>query len=243
MRMREAVGPRFETADFAALFSRLGQPALDPARLALGPVFHYREGVSARPATQHVRRCLEWQYALALPLAEQGFAASGLSEFRPRLLEGQAAQGLFDPGLTCLRERGRRKARGRPRPDSTPVLAALRTLKRLAGGAETLRQALNDRAQPLRPTGGGPRLPLRALSGIGSGWRRSGGPGRRCDRGNRGARRLRAGGLNDDGLLPHHPRPFDLAPQPLALAGLAPGSPSLAQGFQHSRPGSHEFEC
>lgn len=32
MRIREAVGPLFETADFTSLFPRLGQPALDPAR-------------------------------------------------------------------------------------------------------------------------------------------------------------------------------------------------------------------
>ena len=145
-RIREAVGPLFDTADFASLFPRLGQPALDPARLALVTVFPYLEGVSARQAAQQVRRCIDWKYALALPLEDQGFEASVLSEFRTRLLEGQAEQGLFDPVLTCLRERGLLKARGRQRTDSTHVLAAIRMLNRLAGVAETLRQALNDLA-------------------------------------------------------------------------------------------------
>jgi transposase len=69
-----------------------------------------------------------------------------LSEFRTRLVEGQAEQGLFDTALTCLRERGLLRARGRQRTDSTHVLAAIRTLNRLACVAETLRHALNDLA-------------------------------------------------------------------------------------------------
>jgi len=146
MRIREAVGPLFEAADFAALFPRRGQPALDPARLALVTVFQYLEGVSDRQAAQNVRRCIDWKYALALPLEDQGFDASVLSEFRTRLLAGQAEQGLFDTVLTCLRERGLLKARGRQRTDSTQGLAAIRTLNRLACVAETLRHALNDLA-------------------------------------------------------------------------------------------------
>ena len=142
----EALGPRFQTDDFAHLFPRLGQPGRDPARLARVTVCQYLAGVSDRQAAENVRRCLDWQYALALPLEERGFAASGLSEFRTRLVQGQAEQRLFDTVLTGLRERGLLKARGRHRTDSTHVLAAIRTLNRLASVAETLRHALNDRA-------------------------------------------------------------------------------------------------
>ena len=145
-RIREAVGPLFQTDDFALLFPRLGQPALDPARLALVTVFQYLEGVSDRQAAENVRRCIDWKYALALPLEDRGFDASVLSEFRTRLVEGQAEQGLFDTVLTCLRERGLLRARGRQRTDSTHVLAAIRTLNRLACVAETLRHALNELA-------------------------------------------------------------------------------------------------
>jgi len=147
MQIREALGPLFEAADFAPLFPRLGQPALDPARLALVTVFQYLEGVSDRQAAENVRRCIDWKYALALPLEDRGFDASVLSEFRTRLVEGQAEQQLFDPILTCLRERGLLKARGRQRTDSTHVLAAIRTLNRLACVGETLRHALNDLAE------------------------------------------------------------------------------------------------
>jgi transposase len=146
MRIREAVGPLFQTDDFALLFPRLGQPALDPARLALVTVFQYLEGVSDRQAAENVRRCIDWKYALALPLEDRGFDASVLSEFRTRLVEGQAEQGLFATVRSCLRERGLLKARGRQRTDSTHVLAAIRTLNRLACVAETLRHALNDLA-------------------------------------------------------------------------------------------------
>jgi len=143
MRIREAVGPLFATAAFASLFPPLGQPALDPARLALVTVFQYLEGVSDRQAAQNVRRCIDWKYALALPLEDRGFDASVLSEFRTRLLEGQAEQGLFDTVLTCLRERGLLKARGRQRTDSTHVLAKVRALNRTLCVAQTMVYVLN----------------------------------------------------------------------------------------------------
>jgi transposase len=146
MRMREAGGPLFQTEDFARLFPRLGQPALDPARLALVTVFQYLEGVSDRQAAAKVRRGLDWQDALALPWEDRGFAASVRRELRTRLGEGQGEQGLFDTVLTCLRERGLLRARGRQRTDSTHGLAAIRTLNRLAWVAETLRHALNELA-------------------------------------------------------------------------------------------------
>jgi transposase len=81
---------------------------------------------------------------LALPLEAPGFDASVLSEFRPRLITGQAEHVLFDTLLTRLQERDLLQARGRQRTDSTPVLAAIRVLKRLTCVGETLRQALND---------------------------------------------------------------------------------------------------
>jgi len=116
--------------------------------LSIPPPSRSKRGQYAVPvAAQNVRRCIDWKYALALPLEDQGFNASVLSEFRTRLVEGQAEQGLFDTVLTCLRERDLLKARGRQRTDSTHVLAAVRTLNRLACVAETLRHALNDLAE------------------------------------------------------------------------------------------------
>ena len=90
MRIRDTLGPLFQTADFAPLFPTLGQPALDPARLALVTVLQFLEGLSDRQAADNVRRCIDWQYALALPLEDPGFDASVLSEFRTRLITGHA---------------------------------------------------------------------------------------------------------------------------------------------------------
>lgn len=144
MRIRDALGAVFQSADFAPLFPPLGQPALDPACLALVTVFQFLEGLSDRQAADHVRRCIDWKYALALPLEDPGFDASVLSEFRTRLITGHAEHVLFDTLLTRLCEQGLLKARGRQRTDSTHVLAAIRVLNRLTCVGETLRQALND---------------------------------------------------------------------------------------------------
>ena len=146
MRIRDTLGPLFQTADFAPLFPTLGQPALDPARLALVTVLQFLEGLSDRQAADNVRRCIDWKYALALPLEDPGFDASVLSEFRTRLITGQAEHVLFDTLLIRLQERGLLKARGRQRTDSTHVLAAIRTLHRLTCVGETVRYALNDLA-------------------------------------------------------------------------------------------------
>jgi len=58
------------------------------------------EDLSDRQAAQAVRRCIDWKYALGLELTDPGFNFSVLSEFRSRLLTGQAEQCL----LTTLLE-------------------------------------------------------------------------------------------------------------------------------------------
>ena len=146
MRIRATLGPLFQTADFAPLFPALGQPALAPARLALVTVLQFLEGLWDRQAADNVRRCIDWKYALALPLEDPGFDASVLSEFRTRLITGHAESVLFDTLLPRLQARGLLKARGRQRTDSTHVLGAIRTFNRLTCVGETLRYALNDLA-------------------------------------------------------------------------------------------------
>lgn len=66
-----------------------------------------------------------------------------LSEFRSRLVEGEAEQLLLEKMLSRFKERGWVKARGSQRTDSTHVLAAVRALNRLELVGETLRAALN----------------------------------------------------------------------------------------------------
>jgi len=63
------------------------------------------------------------------------------------LLAHGAERRLFDLLLKHCRERGWIKERGKQRTDATPVLAAIRTLRRLECVGETMRHALTVRAE------------------------------------------------------------------------------------------------
>jgi transposase len=119
-----------------------GRPAVSPARLALVSVLQFAEGLSDRQAADAVRGRIDWKYALCLELADTGFDASVLSEFRARLVAGDAAQRLLHRMLDRLRERRLLGRGGRQRTDATHVLAAVRELNRLELVTETLRAAL-----------------------------------------------------------------------------------------------------
>jgi transposase len=143
MTMRDELGAIFEDEDFAHLFPRRGQPAMAPWRLALVTIMQFAEGLSDRQAADAVRARIDWKYALSLELADPGFDASVLSEFRSRLLEGGAERLLFDHLLERFREMGLVKARGKQRTDSTRILAVVRGLNRLELVGETMRHALD----------------------------------------------------------------------------------------------------
>ncbi len=64
-------------------------------------------------------------------MADPGFDFSVLSEFRDRLLAGEAAELLLDKLLERCQAQGLVKARGTQRTDSTAVFAAIRMLNRL----------------------------------------------------------------------------------------------------------------
>lgn len=143
MRMRDTLGPIYINPEFAALFSKTGQPAQAPAQLALITVMQFAEGLSDEQAADAVRGRIDWKYALALELTDPGFDPSVLSEFRTRLIIGNAECCLFETMLTLFREQGLLKAKGSQRTDSTHVLAAIQVLNRLECVGETLRHALN----------------------------------------------------------------------------------------------------
>jgi transposase len=143
LTIADAVGPLYTDARFADLFPRRGQPAEAPGRLAWVTVLQFVENLCDRAAADAVRGRLDWKYLLGLELTDPGFDHTVLSEFRARLTTGQAEQRLLDTLLVQLQELGLLKARGRQRTDSTPILAAVRTLNRLERVGETLRAALN----------------------------------------------------------------------------------------------------
>lgn len=141
--LRDELGMLYEDADFAALFSAEGRPAEAPWRLALVLCFQFAEGLSDSQAADAVRSRIDWKYALSLSLDDPGFDDSVLSEFRTRLLAGNAEALLFDKLLNLCRERKWLKARGRQRTDSTHVLASIRSLNHLESVGQTFQHALN----------------------------------------------------------------------------------------------------
>ena len=107
-------------------------------------ILQFRETLSDRQAAEAVRARIDWKYLLGLDLSDCGFDFSVLSEFRGRLLAGNAPARLLDQLLARCQAQGLLKSRGRQRTDSTHVLAAIRTLNRLELVSETLRAALNE---------------------------------------------------------------------------------------------------
>ena len=142
MQMYDELGLIYENHQFATLFPRRGQPAEDPARLALILVMQFAENLTDRQTADAVRGRIDWKYALGLELTDPGFDFSVLSEFRSRLVTGAAEHLLLDTLLTQCKARGLLKARGRQRTDSLAVVAAIRSLNRLELVGETLRHTL-----------------------------------------------------------------------------------------------------
>ena len=143
MQLRDALGTIYTDEAFVDLFPTHGQPALAPWRLALVTVLQFMEGLTDRQAADAVRDRLAWKYALSLELTDAGFDHTVLSEFRSRLVEGNAEQRLLDLLLERCRQGGWLKARGRQRTDSTHVLAKIRALNRTLCVAQTMVYVLN----------------------------------------------------------------------------------------------------
>src|SRR5499426_732160 len=143
LTLRDTLGTIFQDDSFADLYAHDGQPGVAPWRLALVTILQFRETLADRQAAEAVRARIDWKYLLGLELTDSGFDFSVLSEFRDRLLAGEAAERLLEPLLVRCRAMGLLKARGQQRTDATHVLAAVRSLHRVELVAETLRAALN----------------------------------------------------------------------------------------------------
>src|SRR5258708_614033 len=147
MAIRDQLYCVYDDQTFSRLYPDRGQPAESAWRLALVSVLQYAENLSDRQAAEAVRDRISWKYLLGLELRDVGFDASVLSEFRTRLIEGQAEYQLLNWLLSWLQQVGLLKSRGRMRTDATHVLGHLRTLNRLTLVGETLRYALNELAK------------------------------------------------------------------------------------------------
>jgi transposase len=112
MRLRDELGGLYQDEQFSSLFPARGQPAEAPWRLAIVVVLQYVEGLTDRQAAEAVRGRIDWKYALGLELSDPGLDASVLSEFRERLVAGQAETLLLDVLLERCKQRGWRNRRG-----------------------------------------------------------------------------------------------------------------------------------
>jgi transposase len=143
--LRAEFGTLYEDQLFADLYPSAGRPVeVVPWRLTLVLVMQYIEGLTDRQAADAVHRCIDWKYALSLELTDPGFGFTLLHDFRCRLLAHAAGQRFLDTVLAACNARGWLKARGTQRTDSTHVLAATRTLHRLACVREAMHWALNQ---------------------------------------------------------------------------------------------------
>src|SRR3989442_15893798 len=125
-QLRDALGPIYSDEHVAHLFPKRGRPAEAPWRLALVTVLQAIEGLTDRQAAQAVRTRIDWLYALALPLDEPGFDYAILTDFRQRVLAGQAQDLILEPILQLSRERGWLKTPGNQRTQATAGLGPLR---------------------------------------------------------------------------------------------------------------------
>lgn len=117
-----------------------------PLRLALATILQYMEGLTDRQTADAVRTRIDWKYLLCLELTDSGFHHTVLSEFRTRLITGEAEALILEKLLKLCQEKGWLKSRMRTRTDSTHVLGAIRAITRLECVGETLRAALNTLA-------------------------------------------------------------------------------------------------
>ncbi len=138
----DRLGSLFDDIDFADLYAADGKPAVSPNLLAMVTVFQFMENLPDRDAADAVRARIDWKYALHLPLADMGFDASVLSEFRERLVRHSAAQRMFEQVLLRLQDLGLLQKGGKQRTDATAVLAATALLNHVQLVAETMRLAL-----------------------------------------------------------------------------------------------------
>lgn len=146
MKMRDALGTIYQDESFAHLFPYNGRPVEAPWRLAFITVVQFLEELPDRQAADAVRGRIDLKYALGLELVDPGFDFTILSDFRARLVQGEAEQVLLDSMLALFKERGWLKQRQQQRTDSTHILAKIRAINRLICVGEAMRFALNSLA-------------------------------------------------------------------------------------------------
>lgn len=94
-------------------FPRKVNSSESPLRLALATILQYIEGLTDRQTADSVRTRIDWKYLLCLELTDSGFHHTVLSEFRTRLIAGEAEALILDKLLKLCQEKGWLKSRMR----------------------------------------------------------------------------------------------------------------------------------
>lgn len=94
-------------------------------------MLQFADSLTDRQASNAMSSRIDWKYALGLEMTDPGFHYSVLTEFRDRLLAGEAAALLFTILLTRCQAAGLLQSGGHQQTDSTHVLAAITALNRL----------------------------------------------------------------------------------------------------------------
>ena len=147
IKMRDELGTIYKDEQFVDLYPQVGQSAIPPWRLALVTIVQFAEQLTDRDAAEAVRSRIDLKYLLGLELDDAGFDFSVLSEFRSRLLTGEAEERLLAAMLDKFTDKKWLKAGGKQRTDSTHIVAAVRNLNQLELVGETLQHTLNIIAQ------------------------------------------------------------------------------------------------
>ena len=79
------------------MYSAEGKPGISPIILAFISVFQFMEKLADRQAVNALRMRVEWKYTLRLPLEDEGFDFSVLSEFRDGLSRRSSIQKIGRP--------------------------------------------------------------------------------------------------------------------------------------------------
>ena len=106
IRARDELGSWYDDEAFGAAYGTRGKPGISPAQLAMVTVLQFTENLTDRQAADAVRGRLDWKYCLGLPLDDEGFDFSVLSEFRARLVARDLERKILDLLLDRLKGLG-----------------------------------------------------------------------------------------------------------------------------------------
>lgn len=128
-----------------------GRVAIEPVLLLGISLLQFLDGVPDRQALELLRYHAGWNFALNRQLGDEVFHPTSLVNFRQRLLEHDQSALGFSAILQALEEAGLVARQSRQRLDSTQMFGRVARMSRLDCVRETLRLALKELKEALKP--------------------------------------------------------------------------------------------